>query len=237
MLRRLSDEGDPAAPLVLGQLYCQELGVDFDSVTAQRLFTTSAERGYLPAFVTLADTFAGGNAPVHLRCGRGDRAGSIRWRLLAAQHGHIDSLAEAGYMILGEQDALARSGQDMLAAGSYHAARRIADAGYLGWLDQPMNSTEQLRWYRVAALGGNPEAMKRMVHLMSNVFPGFGHERPEGPRRDGLEDALKWSLIGAVWWGETDGSFVAAIPSIFFGYYPDPFGQDYWLLGTSYQRQ
>lgn len=195
-LTRLTNDGDPEAPLHLGRMYRTGQGpADYDFLIARHWTEVSAERGFLPAYDELADWLL---VSFH----EADEA--YRWFIRAAERGQVDSLAEAADA-LSRPKLLARQSTDdsnalpwlqlALDRGSIRAQYYMGawhEAG-LGGLEKDLN--EAVVWYEKAALSGSVDGYIRLISLLSGQVAEKEQVVVETSGVIDVEAAYKWALV------------------------------------------
>jgi hypothetical protein len=225
---RVTNNADPRAMTLLGELYAEGLGVPQDDRRASEWYGLAAARGDSNAMFALAIFALNG------RGGPRDRDASTRWLAAAAKLGHPLAAYDLALLYIEGQmfpQDFSRAAELLRVA----AQSGSADAQYaLGTFYKtgrgvPQDAAQAAQWWAKAAMAGNPDAQ---VEYAIALYNGNGVQRNEeaatalfrktakrgspiaqdrlarilasgrGTPRD-LTEAAKWHLISRAG-GETD---------------------------------
>jgi hypothetical protein len=179
-LRPLADGGNASAQFAVGQMVSAGQGAQQNTVAAIEWFLKAAARQHGAAAVELGDRFARGDGV------QSSPAEALQWYRRAAAAGDVNGL---------------RRLTDLATHGSARAKYQLGLL-YAGGEGVPLSKTEAARWFREAAARGIPDAMERLLALVSeNVAEaayqlGQMQDRGEGIPADPAKAAHAYTRAG-----------------------------------------
>ncbi len=175
--RRAAEQGNADAQTMLGSLYLNGQGVERNYAESLKWYRKAADQGNLLAFTGLGGMYLQGNGVTR------DHDEAVKWYRRAADRGYAPAQFALGlaYRLKSAKRAsgplglnrLAPSEDDEQAAGWFRKAAEQNHAGaqyelgdmYAMGEGVAKNRDEALKWLRLAATQGNPNARKRLEEL------------------------------------------------------------------------